>query len=90
MSSPEMLDKILQLSIGDRWQLVESILNSIQAETLPSTAESSPINSTPESDRQSALKALEELREMTQNFPPVDAVEIARQSREELEQRGLI
>jgi len=33
MTAPELLDRILALPIGDRWHLVQAILNSIQAET---------------------------------------------------------
>lgn len=35
------------------------------------------------------LAALEQLRELTAGLPPVDAVEVSRQSREELERRTL-
>lgn len=40
-----------------------------------------------EERRRRGLKALERLRELTADLPPVDAVQVARQAREELEQR---
>ncbi|MDJ1172702.1 hypothetical protein [Roseofilum capinflatum] len=33
MTLPELRDRILALPIGDRWYLVQALLNSIQAET---------------------------------------------------------
>lgn len=38
--------------------------------------------------REKALEALARLREITRDLPPVDAVQIARESREELERRS--
>jgi hypothetical protein len=42
----------------------------------------------PSVDKEKAKSALAGLRSIARNLPPVDAVTIARESREELEQRG--
>ena len=43
----------------------------------------------PTFDKQKAIEALAGLREIARNLPTVDAVAIARQSREDLEKRGI-
>lgn len=48
MTWQELQDQALQLSISDRWRLVQALLHSIQQETLPSN--SPPSNVKPEAD----------------------------------------
>ena len=43
-----------------------------------------------EERRRRGLEALAQLAELTADLPPVDAVQIARESREELERRSII
>lgn len=45
MSLQELQDLALQLPVSDRWRLVQSLLSSIQQETLSSTAPNPTINS---------------------------------------------
>lgn len=45
MTWQELQDQALQLPIRDRWQLVQSLLSSIQQETLVSSASISSTNS---------------------------------------------
>lgn len=45
MTLQELQNQALQLPIGDRWRLVQSVLTSIQQEALVSTSPSSGIDS---------------------------------------------
>lgn len=45
MSLQELQDRALQLPVSDRWRLVQSLLSSIQQETLSSIASNPTINS---------------------------------------------
>ncbi|MGB3616428.1 MAG: hypothetical protein WBA10_21730 [Elainellaceae cyanobacterium] len=42
MTLQELQSQVLQLPIGDRWRLVQSLLNSIQQETLIKSDTASP------------------------------------------------
>ncbi|MBP0030267.1 hypothetical protein [Roseofilum sp. Guam] len=57
MTLSELCDRILALPIGDRWQLVQTILNSIQAETTGSHGETNGASVTAEGE-----SSLQELR----------------------------
>ncbi|NJL23229.1 MAG: hypothetical protein HC895_24245 [Leptolyngbyaceae cyanobacterium SM1_3_5] len=46
MTLQELQNQVLQLSIRDRWQLVQSVLTSIQQETLSSAVAKSSANLT--------------------------------------------
>lgn len=50
MTLPELRDRILALPIGDRWHLVQALLNSIQAETNRSHDETNEASVTAESE----------------------------------------
>lgn len=45
MTLQELQDRALQLPVSDRWRLVQSLLSSIQQETLSSIAPNPGINS---------------------------------------------
>ena len=45
MTLQELQNQALQLSIGDRWRLVQSLLSSIQQETLLFSPSTSNVNS---------------------------------------------
>lgn len=45
MTLQELQERALQLPVSDRWRLVQSLLNSIQQETLSSIAPNPTINS---------------------------------------------
>lgn len=50
MTQAELLNRILALPIGDRWHLVQTILNSIQAETTCSHGETNGASLTAEGE----------------------------------------
>lgn len=61
MTLQELQNQVLQLPIGDRWRLVQSVLTSIQQETLVSIPLSSGVNSIVDLDSwtQSLLGAIQ-------------------------------
>jgi hypothetical protein len=50
MTWQELQNQALQLPIGDRWRLVQSLLNSIQQETLELNSPTPNVNSLPDLD----------------------------------------
>lgn len=63
----------------------ESVAGDIVHESLH--AESLPEATNERIER--TLRALDELAELTANMPPIDVVQIVREGRDELEQRGM-
>ena len=61
MTLQELQNQVLQLPIGDRWRLVQSVLTSIQQETLVPIPLSSGVNSIVDLDpwTQSLLGAIQ-------------------------------
>lgn len=70
MTLQELQNQALQLPIGDRWRLVQSLLISIQQETLPASSPSSTMSSVTDLDpwTQSLIGVIQLSEEPTESY----------------------